>query len=468
MQKYDLIVIGSGPAGEKAAVKAAYFGYKVAVIEKESLYGGTGVVNGTLPSKTLKETALYLSGKYDKGLYGTDRLTVQKAGIETFMYRKNFIIRTESEEVHKNLMQHQVDIYHGTAAFKDAHTLHITGEKEVYLSAENIIIATGSYPFHPNNIPFDNKRVLDSDTILNIDHIPPSIAILGAGVIGCEYATIFNTMGSKVFLINRAPDILNFIDQEITQAFIEQMQKDGIDLLFGKNVQSIETPENDKETLKIKLDSEEILHVDMFLFAAGRCGNTRSLKLENVGIKTTNRETIEVNESYQTSVPNIYAVGDVTGFPALASASMDQGRVAVTHIFNTKDIEKLAHTLPYGIYTIPEISCAGLTEKEVTDKNIPYATGVAYYKDMPRGKILGAQSGLLKLIFNRESLVILGVHIMGHIATELIHHGLSLIESQATVLDVIGKVYNFPTLHDLYKYAAYDGLSNISGHKVKK
>lgn len=466
MEKYELIVIGSGPAGEKAAVKAAYFGHKVALVEKEPIFGGAGVVTGTLPSKTLKETALYLSGKYDKGLYGVDRNIEGEATVENFMFRKDWIIKTESEEVRKNLAQHKVDIYRGVASFEDAFHVRIKGEKEETIYGDYIIIATGSYPAHPETIPFDQKRVHDSDSILNITRFPESIAVLGAGVIGCEYATIFSTMGTKVYLINRNDKILSFIDHEIVAHLLELMGKD-IDLLFNKSIKSIAVPQDEKEKLTIALESGEVLHVDMFLFAAGRNGNTKPLNLEKVGIETTKRETIVVNENYQTKVPNIYAVGDVIGFPALASTSMDQGRVAVAHIFNTKDIEEIAHILPYGIYTIPEISTAGLTEEEAKQKGLAYCTGVARHKDMPRGKIMGAKSGMLKLVFTRDDLIIRGVHIIGNLATELIHHGMTLIQGQKTLIDVIGKVYNFPTLHDLYKYAAYDGLGNISGHKIK-
>ncbi|MCH9609722.1 MAG: putative soluble pyridine nucleotide transhydrogenase [Chlamydiales bacterium] len=467
-ESYELIVIGSGPAGEKAAVKAAYFGHKVALIEREAVFGGAGVNTGTLPSKTLKESALFLSGKYDKGLYGVDRDVESDTGVETFMYRKNYIMKTESEEVHRNLLRHGVDIYHGIASFVDANTIRINGPKELELKGNYILIATGSYPFQPSNIPFDNKQVHDSDTILNIKKFPQSIAVLGAGVIGCEYATIFSTMGTKVFLINHGDTILSFIDKQIVDAFTEQMKHDEIDLLFNKGVELVELPNSEHDKVRVKLESGEVLNVEMFLFAAGRCGRVAELKLDNVGISVTKRETIEVNDQYQTTVSNIYAVGDVIGFPALASTSMDQGRVAVAHMFNTKDIEEIAPVLPYGIYTVPEISCAGISEEEAKKEGLAYCIGVSRHKDMPRGKIMGAEGGMLKLVFTRDDLVIRGVHIVGHLATELIHHGMSLIEGKRTLLDVIGKVYNFPTLHDLYKYAAYDGLGNLSGHKIKE
>ena len=467
MEKYELVVIGSGPAGEKAAVKAAYFGHRVALIEKEARLGGAGVNTGTLPSKTLKETALYLSGKYDKGLYGVDRDIDREATVQDFLYRKNFVVTSEGDEVVSNLKRHKVDVYQGVATFEDAHHIKITGSKEQTLYADYVIIASGSYPVHPSTIPFDHKRVHDSDTILDITRFPHSIAVLGAGVIGIEYATIFSTMGCDVFLINRNDQVLSFIDQQIVADLLDQMKKDGVELLFNKSVKSLSAPQDEKEKIKVTLESDEVLSVDMFLFAAGRNGNIKDLNLEKVGIEVDKRENIVVNDQYQTAQPNIYAVGDVIGFPALASTGMDQGRVAVAHIFQTKDIEELARVLPYGIYTVPEISTAGISEEEAKKENLNYGIGIAQHKALPRGKIMGATGGMLKLVFTSDDLIIRGVHIIGHLATELIHHGVSLIEEKKTLIDVIGKVYNFPTLHDLYKYAAYDGLGNLSGHKLK-
>lgn len=471
MEKYELIVIGSGPAGEKAAVKAAYFKHKVALIEREKLCGGAGVNTGTLPSKTLKETALYLSGKYDKGLYGVDRNIIEEATVEQFLFRKNYIVETEAEEVRKNLEEHKVTLYHGIATFKDPHQIQIKNNHEEItevIEGDNIIIATGSYPVHPSNIPFDGKRVHDSDSILEITSFPSSIAILGAGVIGVEYATIFSTMGAKVYLINRNDKILTFIDQEITAHFFEHLKKEGIELLVNKSVSRIDVPKDPAAKIDVILESGESIPVDMFLFAAGRNGRIKDLGLEAIGITPDKRENIPVNEKYQTTVPHVYAVGDVIGFPALASTGMDQGRVAVSHIFQTGDIEQIAHVLPYGIYTVPEISTAGMTEEEAIAKGVNYEKGIAHMPNLPRGKIMGAKGGLLKLVFTKDDLVIRGVHIIGHLATELIHHGLELIQEKKTLVDVIGKVYNFPTLHELYKYAAYDGLGNVAGYKIKK
>ncbi len=467
MQKFELIVIGTGPAGEKAAVKAAYFGHKVAIIEKEKHFGGAEVITGTLPSKTLKETALYLSGKYEKGIYSVDRDLKQTASIQDFMFRKNFVTDSAMKEIRENLLRHGVTIFHGAASFVNAHTIQIKGEKEENIFGDHIIIATGSYPYHPAHLSFDKKRVHDSDSILQINRFPSSICIVGAGVIGCEYATIFSTMGAKVALVNDKTQILSHIDQQVAAALVEQMKWAQIDILFNKSIQSIDVPSNEKELLRVHLSSGEILEVDMFLFAAGRSGNIKDLQCEKIGLKVGAREQIEVDAHYRTNIAHIYAVGDVIGFPALASTSMDQGRVAVAHIFQTQDLEHLPAHFPYGIYTIPEVSMVGVTEEQAVQGNLNYCTGIARYPDMARGKILGTKSGFLKIVFLREDLQIIGVHIIGHIACELIHYGVMLVEEKKNLHDLIGQVFNFPTLHDLYKYAAYDGLSNLSGHKVK-
>ncbi|MDR2539621.1 MAG: Si-specific NAD(P)(+) transhydrogenase [Chlamydiales bacterium] len=462
MQKFDLIVIGSGPAGEKAAVKAAYFGYKVAIIEKEELFGGAGTVTGTLPSKTLRETALYFSDKLEKGLYGMDRTFSYEASMTDFMYRKNLVKSSSSEEIFHNLSRHHVSIFYGVASFEDAHTIHVQGKDPLFLFGEYIIIATGSYPYHPANIPFDNKRVHDSDTILQLTRHPSSLCIVGAGVIGCEYATIFATIGTHVYLINDKEKILPHLDEEISHTLVKEMQSSGIDILFNTSIESLHVPPFDQTPIEVHLKNKKNLEVDMFLFAAGRSGNIKQLKLEQAGVKTEKRELIPVNQQYRTNISNIFAVGDVIGFPALASTSMEQGRIAVAHIFQTQDLEHLPTYFPYGIYTIPEVSTIGLTTEEAKEKNILYATGKAYYANMPRGKIMGTKNGMLKLLFRKDTLQILGVHIVGRIATELIHYGVLLVEDKKTLHHVISQIFNCPTLHDLYKYAAYDGLIQVT------
>lgn len=460
MKKYELIVIGTGPAGEKGAVKAAYFGHKVAIIEKETHYGGAEVVTGTLPSKTLKETALFLSGKYEKGLFGVERDLKREASIEDFMYRKNFVTSSVEEEIKENLERHGVEVIKGIATFEDPHTINVNGE--LYY-ADYIIIATGSYPYHPPSIPFDGIRVHDSDTILQIKEFPHSLCVVGAGVIGCEYATIFSTMGTEVFLVNDKDKILTQIDKEVTHDLVSQMESSGVKILFNTTIEKVEVGEK----ITVSLNNKQTFSVDMFLYAAGRSGHIKELNCEKIGLALGKRETILVNNHYQTNIPHIYAVGDVIGYPSLASTGMDQGRVAVAHIFSTEDLKHLSTCLPYGIYTVPEVSMVGITEEEAIASKIPYCTGKARYDDMARGKIMGTKDGFLKLVFNKNDLTILGVHIIGPIACELIHYGMTLVEDRKTLYDLIGQVFNYPTLHDLYKYAAYDGLSTLSGHRVK-
>lgn len=468
MEKFDLIVIGTGPAGEKAAVKAAYFGYKVAIVEKEATYGGAEVTTGTLPSKTLKETALFLSGKFEKGIYGVERGLEHAASIQDFMYRKNQVCTAAHDAIKENLHCHKVSVFHALASFLDPHTIKLTSNgKEEFIYGNFIIIATGSYPYHPSTIEFDQKRIHDSDTILQLTRFPSSLCIVGAGVIGCEYATIFATMGTQVYLVNDKEHILPFVDHEISQDLVKQMQDSKIEILFNDSIESLKSPASEEQLISIQLKSGKKLEVDMFLFAAGRNGNVKGLNCEAIDLNLGRREQILVDDQYRTNIPHIFAVGDVIGFPALASTSMDQGRVAVAHIFQTQDLEHLPGRFPYGIYTIPEVSMVGLTEEEALQRGIAICVGKARYADMPRGQILGTKAGFLKLIFSQDELRILGVHIIGHMATELIHYGVMLVEEKKTLQDVIGQVFNFPTLHELYKYASYDGLGNRSGHKIK-
>lgn len=469
MKRYDLIVIGSGPSGEKAAVKAAYFGHKVALIEKSEKYGGAGVQTGTLPSKTLKETALYLSGIYQKGVFSVDKKLGHQTGVHDFMYRKDLVSRRMGEIVKHNLEKHGVDIYHGKAEFEDKHTIKVKGLVEETLRADFVLIATGSTPFHPDKIPFDFIRIHDSDSILGIRQFPKSICVLGAGVIGCEYATIFSAMGVKTYIVNKKEDILGFLDREISDALVKQMKKNGIRIFFNNGIHQFEVPDRDEEPLKLTLKSGEILNVDMFLFAAGRNGAIDGLGLDKIGISTGKKNIIRVNHKFQTNIDNIYAAGDVVGFPALASTGMEEGRIAVSHMFNTHDQESLADIFPYGIYTIPEVSMVGVTEDEAHESGAIHNVGYSYFRDTARGMIMGdVDHGFMKLIFNEETKIIRGVHIIGTNATDLIHYGMELVRSERTLDYVINTVFNYPTHHDLYKYAAYDGLGNLSGRKIRR
>lgn len=467
-KNYDLIVIGSGPAGEKAAVKAAYFGKKVALIEKSQNAGGAGVQTGTLPSKALKETALYFSRVYEKQIFEKSVKQNHKTGHEQFTYRRDIARNDMQKEVETNLFRHKVDVYTGFASFIDQHKISVKGENEIVISGKNILIATGSYPVNPPGIPFDGKRIHDSDTILNIKRFPKSLCVIGAGVIGCEYATIYAAMGVKVYLINNRDKILPFLDNEISTALVNQMKKQGIEILFNTSITNYIKPKKLKDCIELTLRNGDKLNTDMVLYAAGRSGNTGGLKCENAGIEVGERETIQVDENYRTNIPHIYAVGDVIGFPALASTSMDQGRIAIANMYNIGDLDSVSKIFPYGIYTIPEVSMVGMTEKEAADNEFHYNTGISWVRDIARGKIQGSpDDGFLKLVFDNDSKVILGVHIIGRIANELIHYGMSLVHEKKTLDHVISTVFNYPTFHDLYKYAAYDGLGNRSGKNIK-
>jgi len=459
-QDYDLIVIGSGPAGEKAAVKAAYYGHRVALVEKESMYGGAGTNTGTMPSKTLKETAIYLSGRRDRGVFGVDRQLEHDVSIQDFFYRKNKVVSVQSSEIRKNLMYNHVDIYHGLGRFVDQHTIEVVGQDRVTINGKYILIATGSYPVHPAGIPFNRKNIHDSDSILTIDFIPRSIVIVGAGVIGCEYATIFATMGSQVTLINGHGDILPWLDREVAQALMSSMEQDGVRFILDNRVENVSTSGEAGALVHAHLATGEPIEAEVFLYAAGRAGLTQHLNLAAIGLETNQRQLISVDSTYRTIIPHIYAVGDVIGFPALASTSMDQGRVAVAHIFGLHDLEHIAHDFPYGIYTIPEVSAYGLTEEAAQKQGIAYDVGRAFFTDMPRGRIFGVDRGFLKLVIEAGSHRIIGVHIFGPIATELIHFGMELVDNHKTLAHIMGTVFNCPTLHELYKYAAYHAASS--------
>lgn len=457
MKEYDLVVIGSGPAGEKAAVHAAYHGYKVALVERSMTLGGAGVNTGTLPSKTLKETALYLSGLDQKGLYSVDRKLSRDPDASDFLFRERFVVKTEGEEWRMELLRKKVDVYFGTGAFLDPHRIEVKGDRPEVLRGERILIATGSYPAHPAGIPFDGQHIHDSDTILQIDHIPRSLCIVGAGVIGCEYATTFAVLGCRVTLVNGHKDILPFLDRELAGKLVEHMRGLGIELLTECHIGSVSIGRREgRETVRAHRTGNGILEADMFLYAAGRQGNTAGLACEKAGLEATAHETLEVDESFRTAVPHIYAAGDVIGFPALGSTGMDQGRVAVTHMFGLHDVERLAKEFPFGIYTIPEVSMIGMTEEGAREKGLDYVVGRALYRNTPRGLIIGAERGFLKLVVDRTTRVILGVHIFGVHATELIHYGMELVENREPLRRVVGTIFNFPSLHELYKYAAYE------------
>jgi NAD(P) transhydrogenase len=457
-ENYDLIVIGAGPAGEKGASKAAYYGKRVALIERALHIGGAGINTGTIPSKTLRESALYFSGLQQRGLYGIDYSLKENLSIKDFMYRERIVVEKEHEMIEQTIQRHKITLIHGEASFKDTHTVHVKSSKsEMDISGEIILIATGSSPHHPPEIPFDHKLIYDSDSILNMDHIPKTMVVVGGGVIGTEYASIFTALGIQATLIEPRGRIVSFADSEIVKRLMNQLLQLGLNFIFNDRVTAIEPRGNH---IHLTLEKGGKRDFEVALVAAGRQSNVQELGLERVGIKVGQRGLILVDENYRTNIPNIYAVGDVIGFPALASTSMEQARVAIVHAFDLKYKERLAPFLPLAVYAIPEFSSVGLTEDECKDKNIPYLVGRAYYEENARGQIIGDMCGMIKLVFSPIDKKLLGAHIIGEQASELIHIASHVMLASGPIDSFIEAVYNYPTLSDSYQYAAYDGLAN--------
>ncbi|HUP61167.1 MAG TPA: Si-specific NAD(P)(+) transhydrogenase [Thermoanaerobaculia bacterium] len=461
---YDLIVIGSGPAGEKGAAQAAWFGKRVALIEREPVLGGACVNTGTIPSKTLRESALHLTGFRQRGFRDAVDVQVRRdITVSDFMHRKQIVVEREWDRIDQNLERHEVERFRGTARFLSAHEIAVGDQ---VLRGEVILIATGSAPHRPSNVPFDDEHVLDSDTILTIDRIPHSMAVVGAGVIGCEYASIFAALGVEVHLIDGRTSLLPFIDRDIAAVLLEEMQSRlGVTLHLGVDVDTI--VRNDSNVTLTLKDGSTIV-CDKVLYAAGRSSNTADLNLEAAGVQTGFRGLVLVDDHFQTNVPNIYAAGDVIGFPALASTSMEQARVAMVHAFDLKYKTRVAAILPYGIYTIPEVSTIGMSEQQCVEASVRYETGRAFYRDNARGQIIGDTKGLIKLVFEADTLKLLGVHIVGENASELLHVGMVVMQFEGTINAFIDCVFNFPTLSEAYKYAAYDGLGNVARRRTKK
>ena len=463
---FDLIVIGCGPAGEKAGAQAAYFGKRVAVIERAPFPGGSGINTGTVPSKTLRESALYFSGLSQRGLYGIDYSLKENLTVHDFMHHEREVVEMERRRILKNLELHRIEYIHGEAAFTGPHTVSVSnGADTRQLRAEIILICTGSNPHRPPEISFDDVHTFDSDTFLRMDRIPKSLAVIGGGVIGCEYASIFMALGVKVTLLDGRDRLLPFLDSEISTVLRDRLRELGMEFWFNERPVKVENS-SDGATLHMK--SGKTLRADAALFAAGRRAAVDGLSLDKAGLALNDRGYIPVDENYRTTVSNIYAAGDVIGFPALASTSMEQGRVAVCHAFGFQYKQRVASMLPMGIYTIPEISAAGETEDSCKEKKIPYGVGRARYANNARGHIAGDTSGLLKLVFSPDDQKLLGVSIIGENATELIHVGLMVLDNGLTINEFIEQVFNYPTLTEMYKYAAYDGLGNLAGHKLRE
>jgi NAD(P) transhydrogenase len=468
MKAYDLLVIGAGPAGEKGAAQAAYFGKRVAIVEKGNV-GGAVVNTGTLPSKTLRETALYLSGLKQRGLYGVDYSLNKEVTVDDLFYRKKFVVDSHLGLVRENIARHKIELFQGVACIEDPCTVRVSrGDgNSFWLRGKHILIGTGSRPHRPAHVPFDGEYVYDSDSILRLKRIPSSLLVIGAGVIGSEYTTVFAALGVPVTLVDGRERLLPFLDREIADILLSQIRALGVRVMFGRRVEGIQVRQNE-ECVSVSLDGDEEVRAEAVLFCGGRSGNTQGLGLEKVGVRMGQRGMIEVNEYFQTSVPNIYAAGDVVGFPALASTSMEQGRVAACHAFSFEYKQCVSPLVPYGVYTIPEISMVGESEDSLSQKGQEYLVGRASYGSNPRGQIMGDTAGLVKLLFSPEDQKLLGVHIIGERACELIHIGQACIYFGGTIDFFIQNVFNFPTLSDVYKYAAYDGLGNLQRSRERQ
>ncbi len=461
---YDIAIIGSGPAGHRAAIQSSKLGKRVAVIEKKTLIGGVSVNTGTIPSKTLREAVLHLSGFRQRSIYGASYMVKQNITMNDLLLRADHVIRHEIEISKHQLQRNGVELYAGVATLVNEHTvhLHFVGKKaEDEITARHIMIAVGTTVVKPPHIPFDGETIFTSDGLLKLDQLPRTLTVVGGGVIGCEYACMFATLGTRVTLVEMQERLLDFVDHEIVDALVYHMRQQRVTLRMGESVANIEPWQTRYgDGVKTSLQSGKEIVTDKALYAIGRQGATSTLGLENIGIVPDKRGRIKVNEHYQTSIPNIYAVGDVVGFPSLASTSMEQGRMAACHAFGIEH-QSIPELFPYGIYAIPEISTCGANEEELTRAGIPYEIGKAYYKEIARGQIIGDTIGMLKLVFHRETHKLLGVHIIGEGASELIHIGQTVMAFGGTVDYFINTVFNYPTLAECYKTAAFDGINRI-------
>lgn len=461
MNQYDFVVIGSGPAGRRAAIQAAKLGKKVLVIEKGTRVGGVSVHTGTIPSKTLRETALNLTGWRERGFYGRSYRVKQEISAEDLRRRLLITLDHEVDVLEHQFARNRVSQLRGHARFIDKNTLEV--EKEdgeiIRVHADAVLLAVGTRPYRPAHIPFDGDKIIDSDEILEIKDLPRSMVVIGAGVIGIEYATIFSALDTAVTVIEPRDSMLEFLDKEIVEDFAYQLRDRNMKLVFGQTVEKVEKDQTGK--CRVTLQNGRSMIAEMVLFAAGRVGATDSLDLAACGLEADSRGRIKVDpDTFQTAVPGIYAAGDVVGFPSLASTSMEQGRIAARHAVGAPSQEP-PQFFPYGIYAVPEISTCGLTEEEVQQRGIPYECGVAHFRETSRGHIMGLDSGLLKMIFSLKTRRLLGVHIVGEGATELVHIGQAVLNLKGTVEYFVENTFNYPTLAEAYKIAGLDAWNRM-------
>jgi NAD(P) transhydrogenase len=467
MNEYDFVVIGSGPAGRRAAIQAAKLEKKVLVIEKGTRVGGVSVHTGTIPSKTLRETALNLTGWRERGFYGRSYRVKQEISADDLRRRLLITLDHEVEVLEHQFSRNRVHQMRGKAHFLDPQTIEVVKEdgEVVQVRAKSVLLAVGTRPFKPSHIPFDGVSIIDSDEILEIKELPRSMIVIGAGVIGIEYATIFSALDTVVTVVEPRDTMLDFIDKEIVEDFTYQLRDRNMKLIFGQTVEGVEKVDG---KCRVTLKNGRVLTAEMVLFAAGRVGAIDTLNLSAAGLEADNRGRLKVNpDTFQTSVPNIYAAGDVVGFPSLASTSMEQGRIAARHAVGAPAHDPPQY-FPYGIYAVPEISTCGLTEEEVIQRGIPYETGIAHFRETSRGHIMGLDSGMLKMIFSLKTRRLLGVHIVGEGATELVHIGQAVLNLKGTVEYFVENTFNYPTLAEAYKIAGLDAWNRMGELKIEK
>jgi NAD(P) transhydrogenase len=457
---FDLIVIGSGPAGQRAAIFGAKLGKRVALVEMTEVVGGACINTGTIPSKTMREAVLHLSGYNYRSIYGMNYRVKERITMADLAFRVQHVIKTEIDVTEAQLSRNNIEMLTGTASFEDATHLRVTNSRgaTVY-EAAHIIIATGTKPASSETVPINGTTIINSDLVLELKQLPKTMIVVGGGVIGVEYTCMFAALGVRVTLIERRPRLLEFADQEIVEALSYHLRDSRVTMRLNEEVESV--VENEDGTVTAVLESKKRIQGDTLLYAVGRQGNVDELLLDKIGVESDARGRIPVDKDYRTKCSNVFAVGDVIGFPSLASVSMEQGRISAARAFGDETILSNPSYYPYGIWTIPEISFLGKTEEQLTEEDVPYEVGVAYYREIARGQIRGDTTGRLKLIFNREDKSILGVHIIGEGASELLHVGQAVMALGGTVDYFIDTVFNYPTLAECYKVAAFNGLNRL-------
>jgi NAD(P) transhydrogenase len=458
-QSFDLVVIGSGPAGQKCAIAAAKLGKHVAIIDRKEMVGGVCLHTGTIPSKTLREAILYLSGFQQRSFYGRDYSLKETVSVSDLAFRIQTVMAREIEVVRAQLKRNGIVTCNGAARFADPHTLEVvSSEGESRLRGDYVLIACGTRPAHSPTVPLDGKRIIDSDQLIGAERLPRDLIVVGAGVIGLEYASMLTALNIKVTIIEQRPTVLEFVDREMIDALLYFMRQRGATFRLGEKVVSVGY--DDKNRVAASLESGKEVRGDALLYTVGRQTNADLLNLPAAGLAADERGRMAVDKGFRTAVPHIFAAGDVIGFPALASTSMEQGRLAACGMFGVA-CRSFPEFLPYGIYTIPEISMVGATEEQLTEKKVPYEVGQAKYGELAKGQMVGAEVGQLKVLFDRKTLKLLGVHAIGDGATEIIHIGQAVLSFGGTVEYFRDTVFNYPTFAEAYRVAGLDGLNKL-------